>query len=223
MLGVVGSSPTVPTKLLVLVKIGPYFDGPLNTWPVVGVTTDIKGEVMPTITLPDNTQREYKEPLTIMQVAQDIGSGLGKATIAGYINDELHDACEVIEHDARLRIITNNDPEGVEIIRHSFAHLMGHAIKQLFPDVKMAIGPVIEDGFYYDIDTKKPLTPDDVQAIEIRMNELIKKDYDVIREVVSHEKAMQTFIKRDEPYKQEVVNEIPDGEIIKLYYHEEYT
>ena len=178
---------------------------------------------MPKITLPDNTQREYKEPLTIMQVAQDIGPGLGKAAIAGYIDEKLHDACAMIEHDAHLRIITNRDPEGIEIIRHSFAHLMGHAVKQLYPNAKMAIGPVIEDGFYYDIDTEKPLTPDDVAAIEVRMNELIKKDYDVIREVVSHEQALQTFIKRDEPYKQEIINEIPDNEIIKLYYHEEYT
>ena len=178
---------------------------------------------MPTITLPDKTQREYEGPLTIMQVAQDIGPGLGKAAIAGYVNDELYDACEVIEHDAHLRIITNKDPEGIEIIRHSFAHLMGHAIKQLFPNAKMAIGPVIEDGFYYDIDTEKPLVPDDVKAIEARMNELIKKDYDVIREVVSPEKALQIFIERDEPYKQEIIDEIPDNEIIKLYYHEEYT
>ena len=178
---------------------------------------------MPTITLPDNTQREYKAPLSIMQVAQDIGPGLGKATIAGYINDELYDACELVENDARLRIITNNDPEGIEIIRHSFAHLMGHAIKQLFPDVKMAIGPVIQDGFYYDVDTETPLTPDDVESIEARMKELIGKDYDVIRKVVSRDKAMQTFIKRDEPYKQEIINEIPEDEIIKLYYHEEYT
>ncbi len=178
---------------------------------------------MPTITLPDKTQREYEGSLTIMQVAQDIGPGLGKAAIAGYVNDELYDACEVIEHDAHLRIITNKDPEGIEIIRHSFAHLMGHAIKQLFPNAKMAIGPVIEDGFYYDIDTEKPLVPDDVKAIETRMNELIKKDYDVIREVVSPEKALQIFIERDEPYKQEIINEIPDNEIIKLYYHEEYT
>tara|TARA_Y100000590_G_scaffold462862_1_gene628078 strand:- start:1258 stop:3183 length:1926 start_codon:yes stop_codon:yes gene_type:complete len=178
---------------------------------------------MPTITLPDNTQREYEKPLTIMQVAQDIGPGLGKAAIAGYMDDELHDACELIENDTHLRIITNKDPEGVEIIRHSFAHLMGHAVKQLFPNAKMAIGPVIQDGFYYDIDTETPLTPDDLQKIESRMNELIKKDYDVIREVVSHDKAMQTFIERDEPYKQEIIDEISDNEIIKLYYHEEYT
>ena len=178
---------------------------------------------MPTITLPDNTQREYEKPLTIMQVAQDIGPGLGKAAIAGYMDDELHDACELIENDTHLRIITNKDPEGVEIIRHSFAHLMGHAVKQLYPNAKMAIGPVIQDGFYYDIDTETPLTPDDLQKIESRMNELIKKDYDVIREVVSHDKAMQTFIERDEPYKQEIIDEISDNEIIKLYYHEEYT
>ena len=114
----------------------------------MGVTTERKGDDMPTITLPDHSQREYKEPLSIMQVAQDIGPGLKKATIAGYIDDELHDACEVIDHDVRLRIITNKDPEGIEIIRHSFAHLMGHAVKQLFPDAKMAIGPVIENGFY---------------------------------------------------------------------------
>jgi threonyl-tRNA synthetase len=178
---------------------------------------------MPTITLPDNTQREYEKPLTIMQVAQDIGPGLGKAAIAGYIDDELHDACELIENDTHLRIITNKDPEGVEIIRHSFAHLMGHAVKQLYPNAKMAIGPVIQDGFYYDIDTETPLTPDDLQKIESRMNELIKKDYDVIREVVSRDKAMQTFIERNEPYKQEIIGEISDNEIIKLYYHEEYT
>ena len=178
---------------------------------------------MPTITLPDNTQREYEKPLTIMQVAQDIGPGLGKAAIAGYIDDELHDACELIENDTHLRIVTNKDPEGVEIIRHSFAHLMGHAVKQLYPNAKMAIGPVIQDGFYYDIDTETPLTPDDLQKIESRMNELIKKDYDVIREVVSRDKAMQTFIERNEPYKQEIIGEISDNEIIKLYYHEEYT
>ncbi|MCG8379130.1 MAG: threonine--tRNA ligase, partial [Proteobacteria bacterium] len=178
---------------------------------------------MPTITLPDKSQREFKQAVTIMQVAEDIGPGLAKATIAGYIDDELHDACELIDHDAHLRIITNKDPEGIEIIRHSFAHLMGHAVKQLFPNAKMAIGPVIEEGFYYDIETEKPFTPADVEVIEARMNELIKKDYDVIREVVSRDKAIQTFTKRDEPYKQEIINDIPDDEVIKLYYHEEYT
>ena len=178
---------------------------------------------MPTITLPDGSHRQYQQPVSVMQVANDVGPGLGKATIAGYIDDQLVDACEMIDHDARIRIITGKDPEGLEIIRHSFAHLMGHAVKQLFPDAKMAIGPVIEDGFYYDIAYKRPFTPEDVQAIEDRMNELVKKDYDVIREVVSRQKARQTFVQRDEPYKLQVIDEIPDDEIIKLYYHEEYT
>ena len=178
---------------------------------------------MPTITLPDGSQRQYQEPVSVMQVAKDVGPGLGKATIAGYIDDQLVDACEEIDHDARVRIVTSKDPEGLEIIRHSFAHLMGHAVKQLFPDAKMAIGPVIEDGFYYDIAYKRPFTPEDVQAIEDRMNELIKKDYDVIREVVSRQKARQAFEQRDEPYKLQIIDEIPDDEIIKLYYHEEYT
>ncbi|MEM7026937.1 MAG: threonine--tRNA ligase [Pseudomonadota bacterium] len=178
---------------------------------------------MPTITLPDGSQREYEKPVTIMQVAESIGPGLAKATIAGYIDDDLHDACELISDNANIRIITSKDDEGIEIIRHSFAHLMGHAVKQLFPSAKMAIGPVIENGFYYDIDAETPFTPADVQAIEDRMNELINKDYAVVREVVSRDKAMQAFVERDEPYKQEIISEIPDDEIIKLYYHEEYT
>lgn len=178
---------------------------------------------MPTITLPDGSQRQFDNPVSILNVAEDIGAGLAKATVAGYINNELHDACQMIEDDADVRIVTSKDDEGIEIIRHSFAHLMGHAVKQLYPNAKMAIGPVIENGFYYDIATETPFTPEDVEAIEKRMNELIKKDYDVIREVVSQEKAMQTFVDRDEPYKQQIVAEIPEDEIIKLYYHEEYT
>ena len=178
---------------------------------------------MPTVTLPDGSQKQFDEPATVMQVAESIGTGLAKATIAGYIDDTLVDACEPIEHDANLRIVTSKDQEGLEIIRHSFAHLMGHAIKQLYPDAQMAIGPVIEEGFYYDIAYKRPFTPEDVDAIEQRMRELIKQDYDVVREVVSKEKARRTFEQRGESYKLQLVNEIPDDEIIKLYYHEEYT
>jgi len=178
---------------------------------------------MPTITLPDGSQRQFDHSVTIMQVAEDIGPGLAKATVAGYLDDQLVDACEVIDKDADVRIITSRDEEGIEIIRHSFAHLMGHAVKQLYPDAKMAIGPVVENGFYYDIATDKPFTPEDVEEIEKRMNELVNKDYDVIREVVSREKAIETFKQRDEPYKLKIINEIPDNEIIKLYYHEEYT
>ena len=177
---------------------------------------------MPTITLPDGSQKEFSNPVTIQQVAESIGPGLAKATIAGRINGQLADTCVDITEDAKVEIVTNKDPDGIEIIRHSFAHLMGHAIKQLYPTAKMAIGPVIENGFYYDIEFERPFTPEDLDAIEKRMQELIKQDYDVIREVVSQDKAIDTFKKRDENYKVEIASEIPDDEIIALYHHQEY-
>ena len=121
---------------------------------------------MPTITLPDGTQKQFDHPVTIQQVAESIGPGLAKATIAGRIDGELADACVEIENDAKVEIVTNKDADGVDIIRHSFAHLMGHAIKQLYPTAKMAIGPVIENGFYYDIEYERPFTPEDLEAIE---------------------------------------------------------
>ena len=177
---------------------------------------------MPTITLPDGSQKEFSNPVTIQQVAESIGPGLAKATIAGRINGQLADTCVDITEDAKVEIVTNKDPDGIEIIRHSFAHLMGHAIKQLYPTAKMAIGPVIENGFYYDIEFERPFTPEDLDAIEKRMQELIKQDYDVVREVVSQDKAIDTFKKRDESYKVEIASEIPDDEIIALYHHQEY-
>lgn len=178
---------------------------------------------MPVITLPDGSKREFEQPVSILQVAEDIGPGLAKATLAGEFDGELWDACVIIDHDVDLRIITSRDEEGLEIIRHSFAHLVGHAVKQLYPEAKMAIGPVIDYGFYYDIEYERSFTPDDVQAIEKRMKELVKKDYDVIREVVSQEKAIETFKARNEPFKAEIASEIPEGETIALYHHEEYT
>ena len=178
---------------------------------------------MPTITLPDGTQKEFTDPVTIQQVAESIGPGLAKATIAGRIDGQLADACVSITEDARVEIVTNKDPDGVDIIRHSFAHLMGHAIKQLYPTAKMAIGPVIENGFYYDVDYERSFTPEDLEAIEKRMSELIVQDYDVIREVVSRTQAVETFRQRDENYKVEIASEIPDDEIIALYHHQEYT
>ena len=129
---------------------------------------------MPVITLPDGSQRNFDNAVTVMDVAMDIGPGLAKATIAGRVNDQLVDACELIETDASLAIITSRDEEGLEIIRHSCAHLMGHAIKQLYPDVKMAIGPTIENGFYYDIDSEHTFTQDDIDKLEKRMKELAK-------------------------------------------------
>ena len=130
------------------------------------------------ITLPDGSVRQYEAPVTVAQIAASIGSGLAKATVAGKVNGKLVDASDPISKDASVQIITPKDKEGVEIVRHSCAHLIGHAVKQLYPNAKMVIGPVIEDGFYYDIATDKPFTPDDVAAIEARMKELINQDYE---------------------------------------------
>jgi len=178
---------------------------------------------MPIITLPDGAEKQFDNPVTTHQVAESIGPGLAKATIAGRINGELADACVDITEDAHLEIVTSKDQDGVEIIRHSFAHLMGHAVKQLYPTAKMAIGPVIDNGFYYDIEYERPFTPEDLTAIEKRMGELIKKDYDVVRKVVSRDEAVNAFKERGEDYKVEIASEIPDGEVIALYHHEEYT
>ncbi len=177
---------------------------------------------MPTITLPDGTQRQFPGPVSIQQVAESIGPGLARATIAGRVNGQLADACVDIADDAEVEIVTNKDPDGIDIIRHSFAHLMGHAVKQLYPTAKMAIGPVIENGFYYDVEYARPFTPEDLAAIEQRMRELIEQDYDVIREVVSREQAVDTFKRRNEDYKVEIALAIPDDEIIALYHHREY-
>ncbi|WP_320664220.1 threonine--tRNA ligase [Prochlorococcus sp. MIT 1223] len=178
---------------------------------------------MPKITLPDGTIKSFEKPVTTMEVAEEIGPGLAKAALAGEVNGELLDTCIPIKSDSILRIITSKDKEGLEIIRHSFAHLIGHAVKQLYPDAKMAIGPVIEDGFYYDISYKDTFTPEDLEKIEARMKELVDQNYNIFVEIVSKEEAKNTFISRDEDYKLEIVNEIPLNETIKLYKHQEYT
>jgi threonyl-tRNA synthetase len=178
---------------------------------------------MPEITLPDNSKRNFKVPLTIEELAFDIGPGLAKATIAGKINGKLVDASEEIIEDASVEIITAKDPEGLEIIRHSCAHLLAHALKQLYPGVKLAIGPVIENGFYYDILLNESLRDEDLINIEKRMTKLAKKNYSVVRKVVEREEALSVFLDRDEPYKQNLVKEIPEDEIIALYEHEEYV
>ncbi|WP_295668878.1 threonine--tRNA ligase [uncultured Haemophilus sp.] len=178
---------------------------------------------MPIITLPDGSKREFDRPVSVLEVAQDIGSGLAKATIAGRVNGERRDACDIINEDANLEIITAKDEDGLEIIRHSCAHLLGHAIKQLFPDVKMAIGPTIENGFYYDVDLDRSLTQEDIDAIEKRMLELAKTNYDVIKTPVSWQEARDTFEKRGEPYKMAILDEnIERTATPALYHHEEY-
>ena len=178
---------------------------------------------MPEITLPDKSKRNFNEPISIEEIAKDIGPGLGKATVAGKINGYLVDASEVVLEDSEVEIVTSKDAEGLEVVRHSCAHLLAHALKQLYPEVKLAIGPVINDGFYYDILLDKPLKDEDLQIIEDRMLKLAKTDYKVVREVVTRKKAVKTFKDRDEPYKVALADEIPDEEIIALYHHEEYT
>lgn len=178
---------------------------------------------MPIITLPDGSKHEFDRPVSVLEVAQDIGAGLAKATIAGRVNGERRDACDIINEDANLEIITAKDEDGLEIIRHSCAHLLGHAIKQLFPDVKMAIGPTIENGFYYDVDLDRSLTQEDIDAIEKRMLELAKTNYDVIKTPVSWQEARDTFEKRGEPYKMAILDEnIERTATPALYHHEEY-
>ncbi|TDP40839.1 Ser-tRNA(Thr) hydrolase /threonyl-tRNA synthetase [Idiomarina aquatica] len=178
---------------------------------------------MPVITLPDGSQREFDKPVSIYDIAMDIGPGLAKATVAGRIDGELADACDMIEHDAKVEIVTPKDEDGVHIIRHSCAHLMGHAVKQLWPDAKMAIGPVIDNGFYYDIDVDHTFTQEDLEKIEKRMKELAKTDYKVIKKNVSWKEARETFVDRHEPYKIEILDEnIPTDSYPALYHHEEY-
>ena len=152
---------------------------------------------MPVITLPDGSKKVFEKSVTILEIAHSIGAGLAKATIAGKVNDVLLDATIPIEKEAEVVIINTKDKEGVEISRHSFAHLIGHAVKQIYPNIKMAIGPVIEDGFYYDISSEYRFTPDDLIKIEERINKLIKTNYDVEILQVSKEEAIKTFKERE--------------------------
>lgn len=177
---------------------------------------------MVAITLPDGSVRQFEGETTVMQIAQDIGPGLAKATIAGRVNGQLVDASDPITTDAAVQIITAKDPEGVEIIRHSCAHLLGHAVKQLYPEVKMVIGPVIEDGFYYDIYSPRPFTPEDMQAIEARMKKLIDQDYDVIKKMTPRDEVIKVFESRGEDYKLRLIEDMPDEKAMGLYYHQEY-
>ena len=177
---------------------------------------------MPIITLPDGSKKVFEKSVTILEIAQSIGAGLAKATIAGKVNDVLLDATIPIDEDSEVVIITSKDKEGIEIIRHSFAHLIGHAVKQIYSDIKMAIGPVIEDGFYYDIFSEYRFTPEDLIKIENRINKLIKTNYDVEILKVSKEEAIKTFKERDETFKLRIIEEIPEEGLINLYKHEEY-
>ncbi|WP_455199490.1 TGS domain-containing protein, partial [Kaarinaea lacus] len=172
---------------------------------------------MPSVTLPDGSQRQFENPVSILDVASDIGPGLAKAALAGRVNGNLKDLTYVIEDDAELAIITERDEDALEIIRHSSAHLLAQAVKQLFPDAQVTIGPVIEDGFYYDFAYEKGFHPEDLEAIEKRMKELAKEDIPVERSVMPREEAISFFRDMGEEYKAEIISDIPKGEELSLY------
>ena len=172
---------------------------------------------MPIITLPDGSQRTYPQPPTVAEVAASIGAGLAKAALAGNVDGKLVDTAHRIGQDASLAIITDKDPAGLEIIRHSTAHLLAYAVKELFPEAQVTIGPVVENGFYYDFAYTRPFTPEDLAAIEKRMAELAKKDFPVTREVLPRDQAVAFFKSLGEHYKAELIAAIPAGEDVSLY------
>lgn len=178
---------------------------------------------MPIITLPDGSSREYSKEVTVIQVAADIGAGLAKATVAGRVNGQLVDASDLIQSDASLQIITMRDEDGLHIMRHTCAHLLGHAIKQLYPNVQMAIGPVVDNGFYYDVDSETPITESDLAKIQKRMTELAKTKYAVVKKMTSREDALKLFKERGEDYKIELIKDMPDEIQFGFYHHEEYV
>jgi len=179
---------------------------------------------MLTITLPDGSQRSFEKPVSVYEVAESIGPGLAKATIGGHINERRIDAHDLITEDTKLTIFTSKDADGLEILRHSCAHLIGHAVKQLWPRAKMAIGPTIENGFYYDIDLDHMLSDQDIEKIEERMHLLVKTQYDVVKKVGSWQDAYDLFKKNGEDYKLEILEkDIPKDATPALYYHQEYV
>ena len=172
---------------------------------------------MPVITLPDGSQREFENPISVLDVANDIGAGLARATVAGKVNDEVVDASFVMSEDSTLAIITDKSDEGLEVIRHSAAHLLAQAVKELFPEAQVTIGPVIDDGFYYDFAYKKGFSEADLETIEKKMTELAKQDFQVERSVMSREDAIDFFANKGEAYKAELIEAIPHGEELSLY------
>ena len=177
---------------------------------------------MISITLPDGSQRQFDHPVSIHEVAADIGAGLARAALAGKVNGKLVDTNYVIEDDAELAIITERDEEGLDIIRHSTSHLLAQAVKQLYPDAQVTIGPVIDDGFYYDFSYPKGFTPEDLQKIEKRMEELVKQDLQVVREEVTRDAAIQIFREMGEEYKAQIIEDIPKDEILSVYRQGEF-
>jgi len=178
---------------------------------------------MISIRLPDGSQREFEAPVTVAQVAASIGAGLAKAALAGKVDGNLVDTSHLIDHDVNLAIITDKDAEGLDVIRHSTAHLLAYAVKELFSDAQVTIGPVVDNGFYYDFSYKRPFTPEDLQAIEKKMAELVKKDELVERKVVPRDEAVAYFKSIGEAYKAEIISSIPAGEDVSLYSEGKFT
>ncbi|GLT23005.1 threonine--tRNA ligase [Zoogloea oryzae] len=178
---------------------------------------------MPNITLPDGSVRSFEQPVTIAQVAASIGTGLARAALAGKIDGRLVDTSHLIENDTALAIVTDKDADGLEIIRHSTAHLLAYAVKELFPDAQVTIGPVIENGFYYDFSYKRPFTPEDLEKIEVRMQELAKRDLPVERSVLPRDEAVAYFKSLGEHYKAEIIASIPADQDVSLYREGDFT
>ncbi|WP_308389295.1 threonine--tRNA ligase [Acidithiobacillus sp. AMEEHan] len=177
---------------------------------------------MPEIRLPDGSIRSFSAPLTGVELARNIGAGLAKAALALRVDGRLCDLSTPIDHDAEVSIVTMDSPEGLEILRHSTAHLLAQAVKELFPDVQVTIGPVIDNGFYYDFAAAKPFTPEDLEAISTRMRELVKADLPVQREVVSRDVAIERFHALGEEYKVQIIKDIPEGEELSLYHQGDF-
>jgi threonyl-tRNA synthetase len=178
---------------------------------------------MVSVRLPDGSQRQFDAPVTVAQIASSIGTGLAKAALAGKVDGKLVDTSFVVDRDADLAIVTDKDADGLDVIRHSAAHLLAYAVKELFPDAQVTIGPVIDNGFYYDFSYKRPFTPEDLQAIEKKMFELAKKDEPVTRKVMPRDEAVDYFKSIGEAYKAEIIESIPQGEDVSLYSEGKFT
>lgn len=172
---------------------------------------------MLTVTLPDGSKREFEAPVSVADIAKNIASSLAKAALAGKVDGKLVDLSFVVDHDAEVAIVTDKDPEALEIIRHSTAHLMAQAVKSLYPEAQVTIGPAIENGFYYDFSYTRPFTPEDLKAIEKKMDELVAKNFPIVRKEMKREEAIEFFLGLGEKYKAELVEAIPEGETISLY------
>src|SRR6266567_8115013 len=178
---------------------------------------------MPDIRLPDGAVKHFDAPVSVAEIAAAVGPGLAKAALAGKVDGRLVDTAHVIDRDVSVSIVTDRDPEGLEVLRHSTAHLLAYAVKELFPDAQVTIGPVIEDGFYYDFSYKRPFTPEDLAAIEKKMTELAKKDEPVSRKLMPRDDAVAYFESLGEHYKAEIIATIPSDEPISLYSEGKFT